>query len=262
MDSPRSPYSESFISGEHYAAYEYQIAKDFVIPLLNKWELDIDHIKILDLGCGGGGLIFALSEGGSICTGIDHNLGLIKIAANNASRNCHQIKIIEGDILKLEGFEDKFDLIILSEVLEHLINLENVEKLFNWCKKQLLPNGRIYVSFPPWLNPYGGHQAGWRSIRYIPWFHLYPDVIKRFLVPSYAQSYINFTRELNRLTITSFERLLNETRINIIKKELYHLRPEFKFRYGVPIIRAISFLEQIPIVRELSITGAFYLLGI
>jgi SAM-dependent methyltransferase len=157
--------------------------------------------------------------------------------------------------------EQQFDLIILSEFVEHLVNDRNVAEVLGCLKNALTPDGRIYVSFPPWFNPFAGHQAGWPVIRFIPWFHIIPDTLKYAIAPRHTERYLQFARELNRLTISSFEQILSELTFTVIKKELFHLRPEFKLRYGVPIVRS-SILGNIPIIGEITTTGAFYLLGL
>ena len=160
--------------------------------------------------------------------------------------------------LELDG--KQFDLIVLSEFLEHLVNGRNVNEVLSHLKNYLTLNGHIYISFPPWFNPFGGHQAGWPIIQYVPWFHLIPDRLKYTIAPKHAQQYLKFSTELNHLTIGTLEKVVKHIPLVIVRRELFHLRPEFTVRYGVPTIRSPIF-GRIPIIREVTTTGAFYLLA-
>jgi 2-polyprenyl-3-methyl-5-hydroxy-6-metoxy-1,4-benzoquinol methylase len=254
-----NPYRNFVSSPERYSAYEYRIAQDFVVPLLSRWEIRIRDLKVLDAGCGGGGMTIALAELGAVCTGIDHNEFLIAEAIKRA-RDDVNIRFFTGDILAGESFSEGFDLVILSEVLEHLVTLMNVEDALNWCKRQLVEGGKIFVSFPPWYNPFAGHQAGWPVIRFIPWFHLMPARFKLILVPKHAPNFLSFFKELNRLTVKSFETMVRRAELHISHRELYHLRPEYYWRYGVPTLRLLPIFERVSFFREVLTTGAFYLL--
>ena len=40
---------------EYYWEYQYNLASEYYIPLLKRWNFDIKNKKILDIGCGNGG---------------------------------------------------------------------------------------------------------------------------------------------------------------------------------------------------------------
>lgn len=255
------PYCNPMGDDARRADYEYQLALDCILPFLNRWGIGIRGLKILDVGCGSGGLSIALAEQGACCVGIDHNAQRIAMATAMAARHHVDPHFLEADILKLNNWDERFDVILLSEVVEHLVALPNVTTLLSWCRGHLTVDGRIYVSFPPWLNPFGGHQAGWPGICYIPWYHLLPKKIKQWLVPQQATQYLDFAQELDHLTLQAFEKAVNQAKLKIIRRELFHLRPEYYWRYRVPTIRSFPLVAHIPLIREMLITGAFYLLA-
>jgi 2-polyprenyl-3-methyl-5-hydroxy-6-metoxy-1,4-benzoquinol methylase len=241
------------------------MALDCVLPKLSNWGVEIERQKVLDVGCGAGGLTLALAENAADCLGIDLNPSHIAEASRLATERSVNAEFATADILKTNELDKilagrSFQLIIFSEVLEHLLTLENVSFILSQLKKYLAPQGRVYVSFPPWFNPYGGHQAGWPIIRCVPWFHLLPTRIKQFIAPAQVEPYLAFFQELNHLTISSFERSARQAGLKIVKKELFHLRPEYYWRYRVPTIHS-SIIGGIPGVREVTTTGAFYLLA-
>jgi len=256
-----NPYYNAMGSPERRAQYEYRLALDCILPLMSQWGIDIKGMKVLDMGCGDGGLAVALADSGAHCLGIDHNEQRIAQALNMAAHHGVDAQFLLADVLKMDHFEKRFDLMILSEVVEHLVNFSNVKALLCWCRQHLVPGGRLYISFPPWFSPFAGHQAGWPGIRCVPWYHLLPDTLKRLFVPKHAPRYIKFIQELNHLTISAFEQIVEQAGLIIIRQELFLLRPEFYWRYGVPTLRSPSFLAKVPIVREVVATGAFYLLS-
>ena len=259
-------HDELFGNADAFFEYEYRVALGCVLPTLRDWGVEIKDRAVLDIGCGSGGLTIALAENSAACVGIDLNPVHVEAASRLANARALSSEFATVDILlpdQLEKFLTGrvFQVIVLSEVLEHLVRRDNVARLLNEIKKYLTETGYVYVSFPPWFNPFGGHQAGWPRIRYCPWFHLYPEWLQRVVAPAQIGQYRDFEKELNHLTIACFERTAREAGFMIAKKELFHLRPEYYFRYGVPALRATVF-GKIPGVREVVTTGAYYLLSV
>lgn len=119
--------------------YYTNIRKDLVSMIEHKKDL-----KVLEVGAGFGETLFYLKQQGiaSEAIGLD-------IFEDMAKKD--QYKNIDGFIfgnieeLELPQFNERFDVILLADVLEHLIEPGLVlEKL----KKYLKPNGEILVSMP------------------------------------------------------------------------------------------------------------------
>ncbi len=260
MTDRDSPYRDPMRLSERRVRYEYRLALDFLVPHLDRWGIQVRGRRVLDLGCGNGGLSVALAERGAHCVGIDLNPERIAMARTLAEESGVTVEFVVGDILEMDDAGAPFDLVILSEVIEHTVTLSNAQALLVRCPALLAPGGRIYVSFPPWFSPFAGHQAGWHGLRRLPWVHLLPDRMKRRLAPEHAPHYIGFIQELNRITIATFERMVSHARMQIVRRELYHLRPEYHYRYGTPVIRS-RLLATTPVIREITTSGAYYLLA-
>lgn len=99
------------------------------------------NASILDIGCANGGLLQCLSElGYKNLTGID----ITRICVENVKKLGYQAYF--GGVFNLEELGDKkYDVVILSHVLEHMCDLQHtVDNL----KSLLTPNGIIYIEVP------------------------------------------------------------------------------------------------------------------
>ncbi|MDH5719461.1 MAG: class I SAM-dependent methyltransferase [Spirochaetia bacterium] len=99
-----------------------------------------DNFKVLDFGCGGGVTFRYLTDKNCEITGCDNeHYNLAKIMAKTINK---KIKIV-SDIEKIKN--EKFDVILALDVLEHIDDISKILKRF---EKLLGPNGIIIVSGP------------------------------------------------------------------------------------------------------------------
>jgi ubiquinone/menaquinone biosynthesis C-methylase UbiE len=116
---------------------------------------DLKIESILDVGCGEGITLSKLKENkiGRRYEGIDYSKEAVKIA----NKNYPNLHILEGDIYKLKYKDNSFDLVICSEVLEHL---EDPQKAL----RELMRVSRRYIllSVPnePWFYLFNYTQWG------------------------------------------------------------------------------------------------------
>ena len=102
----------------------------------------LSNFNILDLGCGGGLVCEPLARLGANITGIDFVNNNIEVAKKHAKISNLNIKYIYQDLNSL-NLKNKFDLILLLEVIEHINNWKNIViKII----KNLKPEGRIIFS--------------------------------------------------------------------------------------------------------------------
>ena len=103
---------------------------------------NIRNLKILDVGCGGGIICEPLARLGAKVTGIDFAPNNIIAAKIHSKKNKLKINYIYKDIEKSK-LDEKFDIILMFEVLEHL---DNWKKTIKNIKKNLNKNGIIIIS--------------------------------------------------------------------------------------------------------------------
>lgn len=99
----------------------------------------------LDVGCWSGNLGRSLiREKRCIVDGIDVNINMLS-QAKKAGYNQTFLINLNQDTIDLSVIQQKYDVIIFADILEHLISPEGVLKLF---KSKLKKNGYILISLP------------------------------------------------------------------------------------------------------------------
>lgn len=127
---------ENLTNEKHWAP-----SRSKIMPYIYGW-LKPTHKKALDIGAGYGTILYFLKKDKNMdCLGIDPDPESVKIAKEKFG------VIVEDETV--EGFfkknTDKFDLIVMEQVYEHLLNpLETLKEI----KKILTPDGFLYIGVP------------------------------------------------------------------------------------------------------------------
>jgi 2-polyprenyl-3-methyl-5-hydroxy-6-metoxy-1,4-benzoquinol methylase len=108
-----------------------------ILPTLNGNE------TIVDIGCGHGGVSHSLIKTGHKVTGIEINKDAIK------SLKDKDFQVIQADISKPLEIDDKFDIVMILDVLEHLFD---PLLLLNEAKKITKEKGYIIVTVPLYFD--------------------------------------------------------------------------------------------------------------
>lgn len=98
--------------------------------------------EILEMGCSAGFLSKYFALNGCMVTGLESD----PIAAERAKEHCRSV--LQRDLNSPEwhvGIDLRFEIIVLGDVLEHLLDPVGVLKQ---CRELLSPNGSIIVSLP------------------------------------------------------------------------------------------------------------------
>ena len=99
-------------------------------------------LKFLDIGCGGGLVSEPLCRLGGNVTGIDASSKNIEVAKIHARNNNLKIKYINTSPEKKQ-IQDKFDVILNLEVIEHV---ENVDLFMKSATELLKKNGIMFIA--------------------------------------------------------------------------------------------------------------------
>ena len=128
-------------NGKFKILHEIQpIRIKYIQDVVNKKQLD--KMKILDLGCGGGLVSEGLSKIGANVTGIDFVKDNINIARIHAQKSNLNIDYKTLDF-ENEKISSKYDIIVIFEVLEHLSDWKSFIKKI---QSNLKSNGVLIIS--------------------------------------------------------------------------------------------------------------------
>jgi len=110
------------------------------------------NVELVDIGCGNGSVVWWLQQKGySKTIGIDISQEQIE-----AGKKLEVNNLIPSDIIKyLQNKNDKFDIIIARDVIEHFKKNETVE-LLNLCYQSLKNGGKILLQVPNGESPFFG----------------------------------------------------------------------------------------------------------
>jgi 2-polyprenyl-3-methyl-5-hydroxy-6-metoxy-1,4-benzoquinol methylase len=112
--------------------------------------MDVPGMQILEVGCGSGAILKYFHDKGAIVKGIDLSLEYLEYGKNR-----YGIELSNTNLFELPD-DHKYDLIIYSDVLEHI--LDPIGHL-NKIKSILSPRGHLYIKVPGTKNlmrPYLG----------------------------------------------------------------------------------------------------------
>lgn len=251
-----------------YFKQQYQNTKKYIIPFIeDKFKIS-KNLKILEIGCGEGGILSAFYELGCHITGID--LAANKI--NNANKyfselsNSHSFKFILNDIFNVDAKKiHTFNLIILKDTIEHI---HNQEKLINLLKQFLEYNGYLFISFPPWQMPWGGHQqmCDNKIVSLMPYIHLLPNFLYKGILKLFSENKKKIEHLLEiketRITIERFEKIIKKLNIRIVKRKLYLINPNYEIKFGFKPREQFKIISILPYLRGFFTTTCFYLLKV
>ena len=156
-------------------------------------------------------------------------------------------------------------LIILRDVIEHI---PYNKKLF--FLKSILEfansDTKLLITFPPFYSPFGLHQQVFCNsiLQYIPYLSLLPKPLLKLILLIFRESNDTLEKLLEikdcKMTIRAFIRLYKEVGLEKIKSDFFTVRPSHTLRYGFKIRK--SYLGNLPILRELFITGVSFVLKV
>ena len=236
---------------------------DYLRPYINLGE----QTRVLEIGCGEGGNLLPFAEIGCQVKGIDLSETRIRQAreffaeaGQNATFACENF--IHADQPATEA--DRYDLILIHDVIEHI---EKPYKLdfFTHIRPFLKQNGLLFIGFPAWQMPFGGHQQICKGFAAkMPFIHLLPKRLYAAIVRSCGNgdACVNELLSIKRakMPIEPFERLTKNCGYTILQRTLWFVNPHYKQKFGLKPRKENAFFARLKYIRNFYTTSAFYLL--
>jgi len=251
---------------ERYFKEQAYTTRKHVIPFINAQKPISQSLSVLEIGCGeGGNLLPFLEAGCSRITGVDLSSGKIENAKNfyRSIANGERIEFYAADIYDSEAL-GSYDLVIMRDVLEHI---HNQEKFLGFVKNFLNKQGVLFIAFPPWNNPFGGHQqmCNSRILSKMPWIHLLPVFLYKGILKTGGESErkIEGFLEIKEtgINLGRFEKILKKEGFLILKKSLWFINPNFEIKFGLRPRQLPVFLSVIPFLRNFISTTGYYIIS-
>lgn len=248
---------------KYYWGYMYQLGVDTVVSYLKENNAFKAGDSVAEIGSAEGGVLAALVEQGAknaLGTDIvEHRLEMGRKISDMGGIN---IQFAYHDIINEDlkpEWKNAFDLVLLRDVIEHLdfttIALTNISKLIK-------PGGFLFVTFPPYYSPFGGHQhTVGNKLGMVPYVHLLPNPLFYSFLNGGRENDIGEVKRLQTIKLTpkKFLKSVEESGFKVYKQDYYLLRPVFKMKFGLPTIKTTA-ISGLPLVKDLFSLEACYIL--
>lgn len=251
--------------------FEQQVdnSRSYVLPFIAATKTLGKDIRVLEIGCGEGGVLLPFAEAGCRCVGVDLDPKRIALANNFLEKFVQEgtveflFKNIYDDDF-LSRFKNYFDIIILKDTIEHIPD----QQLFiPYLKNLIKRDGQIFFGFPPWYMPFGGHQQiASKKITMLPYYHILPRPVYKRLLKLFGENDGIITELLEiydtRISIEKFERIIRKSGLQVVKKQHFLINPIYKYKFGLKPVKQSRIISAIPFARNFLTTCVYYTVGI
>lgn len=246
---------------EMYFEEQSRTATLYYYPYLQKYGMEKPR-KVLEIGCGEGGNLLPFAQAGCRVYGMDLCRTRIMQAKEFFQKRGLNPVLWVGDAVTFDWGEERFDLILLHDVIEHVLDKEG---LLRKIHELLEPDGIVFVGFPSWQMPFGGHQQIARGrLSLCPWIHLLPAPFYKKLLSWCGETEETVCELLSiketRCTIELFQQLARKNGFQVARRTLFLINPHYQVKFGLRPIELPAFLSFLPWFRNFCCSGTFYLL--
>lgn len=259
-----------FRSEYDYALFEYYRSAK-VLAFLDRAGVEVRG-RVLDAGCGGGGMPLSIAEHADFVVGIDpiNRFGDAGVRLAR-ERGLSRLHFLQADGMYLPFADGAFDLVLSHAVIEHVAD---APLYLRECRRVLAPGGRFLLSTAPYLSFAGAHLPrlkiqiplhlltgrwiAFRAFRLLARFA--PWTLKE---PAHENSFIRDARNgiwkeddlLELVTVTRLRRQIAKAGLRIVREEL-HSTATVKHLRG-PVGR---WLRESGTTRDIFISNMEYVL--
>ncbi|MFW6248429.1 MAG: class I SAM-dependent methyltransferase [Bacteroidota bacterium] len=251
---------------ERYFYEQGYTTEKYVIPYIAQ-EIKVDkNLKVLEIGCGEGGNMKPFLDLGCPTTGIDLAGGRIEKGKFFFANHPHKerLNFVVKDIYQVTNeLDHDYDLILMKDVIEHI---PDQEKFLGFLKQFLSERGLIFMGFPPWYNPFGGHQQICQSwlLQRLPYFHLLPKPLYKGMLKLFGEHQKKIKGLLNiydtGITLERLERIIKKNKYKILRKTHYLINPNYHIKFGIKPKKQNKLIRSIPYFRDFFTTCGYYLI--
>lgn len=253
---------ERHINRDRYFEEQAQTTRKYYIPYIKQIVGDLPA-KVLEVGCGEGGNLLPFAELGCEIVGVDIATLRIKQARTFFARRNQKGTFIASDIFRLKDLEKHFPLILIHDVIEHI---EAKSQFLAGMKSYLSAGGVIFIAFPAWQMPFGGHQqiARGKVVSHLSFIHLFPRTLYKWILKTGGEEEETIGELLSiretKCTIEMFRKIVWQTGYQILDQQLFFINPHYEVKFGLSSRKLGKVISSIPYLRNFFSTSCFYLL--
>ena len=257
---------ENGVSDMNYTDFEYNHSPELLRQYKDFINLEeLQGKKILEIGSGWGWkIIYIAQKYNAQAIWIDLNQHFLSQATTKSQELWvqNQVEFLEMDALNMDFWDNSFDIVIMSDVLEHIPQTERlVSEVHRVTKKWW----KILFDFAPYYHYYGHHI--WDRIN-IPWIHVF--FTDNFMADLYEASLdwfpdkekrldLRVSQIANKRVFTYLNKISRKKFENIISKyEEMWVFENCTISYFM--LKNIDFFSKIPIIREIFIRHIVWVL--
>lgn len=243
-------------------------ARAYVLPFIEEAVKVTPGMRVLEIGCGEGGVLVPFLDRGCMVTGIELETIRTELAKKFLSNYLHEGK---AELINLNIYEEAallrykgtFDLVLLKDVIEHI---PDQERFIPYLKQYLKSGGHVFFGFPPWYMPHGGHQQVCNSkvLTFLPYFHLLPVPLYKLVLRLFGEQEGTIHELLSvkstGISIERFEKIIKNSGYSIEKKTHFLINPIYKYKFGWKPRKQIGWISRIPFLRNFVTTCVYYLI--
>ena len=241
-------------------------SEKYLLPFIESNFTIRDGMRVLEIGCGEGGVLKPFLDKGAICVGVEFDKPRIENGEKWLSDDIEKgrLSFVIKDIYdtSVDSLGGKFDIIILKDVKEHI---HGQSRLLARLKDFLNKDGIIFLGFPPWQMPFGGHQQlSQNSLSKIPYFHLFPRPIYKSILKLFKEKdhVVNDLLEIKDtgISIERFEKIVKKTNYKVVDKIHYLFNPIYEYKFNIKPKKQNKLVSKIPYLRDYFTTCVYYLI--
>jgi SAM-dependent methyltransferase len=260
-----------FRSEYDYALFEYYRSAK-VIAFLERAGVAVRG-RVLDAGCGGGGMPLSLAEEAGQVVGIDpiNRFGDAGVRLGH-ERGTRNLQFALADGMALPFASGAFDVVLSHAVIEHVAD---AALYLRECARVLAPRGHVYLSTAPYLSFAGAHLPRLkvpvpihlifgRPIAFATFTFLARHAAWMLKEPANENSFITLARRgeikhddlLEKVTVSSLRAQIAASGLAIVREEL-HVTATIR-RLPTAVAGAV---KKVGLARDIFISNMEYVLA-
>lgn len=256
---------ERHTNRDKYFEEQIYTTEKYVIPFIGEDFFKQADLSVLEIGSGEGGNMKPFLDRGFKVTGVEleeiKNEWANEFFASHPNRS--NLTLICDNIYNFDT-DTKYDLIVIRDVVEHI---HDQARFMEFIKKLLSERGRIFIAFPPWYNPFGGHQQVCENkiLSKLPYYHILPKCLYKAILKLGKEDggRIDGLLEIKEtgISIERFNRIVKQADYKMERQVFYFINPNYEVKFGLKPREAYKFIRALPFVRNFLITSYYCVLS-